>query len=290
MEQTMTQRFLRAAMLLLVTMLTVVTAWADNVTYIDANGTEQTVDATSITSATAAMGSADQTTWYYVSGTVENDNRIELSGTVNLILANGCDFKANHGLHLASGNTLNVYVQSALNGKLYAVNNNHDAAIGGNGGEDGENGTNGQDGGNVNIYGGVIDINGTLGGGNGGYGRGVVDHTERVSQWEPDDWDEYGNPISQHEVIIETDIYEGGTVGDGGNSGTICIYGGQVYIYGGDAAIGGGYGGWGNETTGSTGSGNVDLSWKNATDYVYIPYYNGTVTLQKPFTEEEHHV
>ena len=286
----MTQRFLRAAMLLLVTMLTVVTAWADNVTYIDANGTEQTVDATSITSTTTAMGTSGSTTWYYVSGTVENDNRIELSGTVNLILANGCDFKANHGLHLASGNTLNVYVQSALNGKLYAVNDNHHAAIGGNGGEDGENGTNGQDGGNVNIYGGVIEINGTLGGGNGGYGQGVYVRTDQVSQWVDDDWDEYGNPISQHEVFTDTDIYEGGIGGRGGNSGTICIYGGQVYIYGGDAAIGGGYGGWGNETTGSNGSGNVDLSWKNATDYVYIPYYNGTVTLQKPFTDEEHHV
>ena len=278
----------RLSMTLMLVMLTSLSAWADNVTFIDANGTEQTVDATSITSATAAMGSADQTTWYYVSGTVENDNRIELSGIVNLILANGCDFKANHGLHLASGNTLNVYVQSALNGKLYASYSVNDAAIGGNGGKNDVDGTNGEDAGNVNIYGGVIEINGNIGGGDGGNGYGVYLRTDQDSQWVVDGWDEYGNPINQHEEFTYTDIYEGGNGGDGGNSGTIYIYGGQVYIYGG--IIGGGRGGYGNETSGNDGSGTIYLSWKNATDYVHISGYNGTVTLQEDFTDEEHHV
>lgn len=73
-------------MLLLVTMFTIFAppseVWADNVTYINANGTEQTVDATAVTAETTAMGSAGQTTWYYVSGHVNNVNRIELAGTV----------------------------------------------------------------------------------------------------------------------------------------------------------------------------------------------------------------
>ncbi len=55
----------RIAFTLLLTVLTV-TAWADEVKYIDADGNEQTVDATAVTSETLEMGTAEAPSWYYV--------------------------------------------------------------------------------------------------------------------------------------------------------------------------------------------------------------------------------
>ena len=162
----------RLGMVLLVAvmMLTAQTAWAQDepepstVTYIDANGQQQEIDATAVTKVTAEterMGASNSETWYYVSGIVGNGYRIILSGTVNLILADGCEFRLAYGFHLAPGNTLNIFAQSEGNGYLFAP------SIGG----DGIN----ADAGDVNIYGGVIrvdNIGGVYGnnvdGGNGG--------------------------------------------------------------------------------------------------------------------------
>ncbi len=161
----------RIAFTLLLTVLTV-TAWADNVKYIDADGNEQTVDATAVTSETLEMGTAETTSWYYVENKVENYNRIELQGTVNLILCENCDFNANYGMHLPAGNTLNIYTQSDGNGDLNADCYGNDAAIGGNGGDnhEGADGEDGENAGDVNIYGGRLYISGPLGGGRGGDG------------------------------------------------------------------------------------------------------------------------
>ncbi|MBR7029980.1 MAG: hypothetical protein IKI06_01910 [Prevotella sp.] len=257
----MKQRILRAAMLLLVTMFTIFAppseVWADNVTYINANGTEQTVDATAVTDETTAMGSAGQTTWYYVSGHVNNVNRIELAGTVNLILVDNCNFYVGDGLHLSSGNTLNVYTQNGDNGLLRADKRNNDAAIGGNGGADavGQGGS-GEDAGDVNIYGGYVYAYGNLGGGDGGDGE--------------EDWQDAG--------------YIEGIGGNGGSAGNICIYGGKVYVY--NAMMGGGRGAYGNNAFGSDGGATISLSWTKNNNSVRANKYNGTVTLQKAFTDE----
>ena len=262
------------ALLLLLTM-TAQTAWADDVTYIDADGMECTVDATMIDYATTQMGSPGEETWYIVSDTVTIDNRIELQGTVNLILADECNFTASEGLHLTSGNTLNIYVQSLGNGRLYASSySGKDAAIGGNGGSnEDDQGGDGENAGNVNIFGGVIETNGNIGGGNGGEG--------------------YGEPTGDQDCDEETgdcrDIYDGGFGGNGGDGGTIYIYGGQINVSG---AIGGGYGGYGDEDWGNDGDGFIYLSWTKATDYVDVDIYeyHGMVTLQKPFMDEQYEV
>ena len=105
----------RAAVLLLVMMLTTATAWADNVTYFDptdaVNPTKTAENPTVITSETTEIGTADQTTWYYVSGTFTNYNRIEVKGTVNIILVDGCEFTVSKGIRVASTNALNIWAQ-----------------------------------------------------------------------------------------------------------------------------------------------------------------------------------
>ena len=163
----------RIAFTLLLTVLTV-TAWADEVKYIDADGNEKTVDATAVTSETLEMGTAEAPSWYYVEkeGNVDNYNRIELHGTVNLILCKDCIFNAYYGMHLPAGNVLNIYTQREGNGYLYASYSGNNAAIGGNGGDNHEDadGGDGENAGDVNIYGGQLSIYGPLGGGRGGDG------------------------------------------------------------------------------------------------------------------------
>ena len=132
--------------------------------YVDANGEEQLADATPVTGKTKKMGKAGETTWYSVSGYVEIDDRIELAGIVNLIIADNCDLYANNGMHLTEGNTLNVFTQSTGSGYLrpWSYDDNNNAAIGGNGGDDE---TDGENGGVINIYGGKFRCYGALGGG-----------------------------------------------------------------------------------------------------------------------------
>jgi 3',5'-cyclic AMP phosphodiesterase CpdA len=220
-------------------------------------------DALAITNSTTTIGTADTETWYYVSGKVTNTNRIEVSGTVNLILEDGCNFNVKTGIHVASGNALNIYAQSVANrGSLtadnYALPNY--AAIGGNGGISQQgNGTSGEAAGDITIYGGnITTTNGNIGGGDGGNGA-----------MEP------GEPN------------EPGCGGKGGN-GNVTIYSGYIRVNG---NIGGGKAGKGQNESGSddeyyygsNGSGTVYLSWTNTEDWICADNYYGTVTLQKDF-------
>lgn len=270
--QTTKRLFSKAATLLLMMVLTTATAWADAdviVKYLDptaAMGAQRksVTNPGQITAETTAIGTADTETWYYVSGEVTNNNRIEVSGTVNLILVDGCDFTVSKGIHVASGNALNIYAQSVANRGSLTANNyalpNY-AAIGGNGGDD-ANGTtagNGETAGDITIYGGTITTeNSNIGGGNGGNGYR-----------EPGEPDKPGNG------------------GNGGN-GNVTIYSGNITVSG---NIGGGSGGKGQDeygqddvNNGSNGGGTVNLSWTNTEDRIYANCYYGTVTLQKDFT------
>jgi hypothetical protein len=284
--------------MLVLALLMVTTAWADNVSYVNAGGTQQNVNATQVTGATTTMGTSNGTSWYYVTGDVTIYARVELAGTVNLILADGCNLYVTDGMHLPASNTLNIYAQSGGSGKLRTSQSGSDASIGGDGGTDMPmDGERGEDAGNINIYGGVIEVNGDLGGGMGGYGSAVVVGQDCQQQWigedctpVADEWDpETGEPTSWHDECVDiyedvyTDIYGGGIGGSGGDAGTICIYGGSVSVSG---AIGGGYGGGGFEQGGSDGSATILLSWTNPTDQIYAVRYNGTLTLQKAFTDK----
>ena len=223
--------------------------WAEpaNVNYFDptAAAGEQTKTASAIllNSGNTLLGSG----WYYVDGNISISDRITVMGTVNLILADGCEFEADAGIRVAEGNTINIYAQSAGDGcgKLTASGSN-DAAIGGNAGENKTDyGDPGENAGIINIYGGQVSAMtyGIIGGGCGGDG------------------------------------YKNG--GDGGNGGIISIYGGQV-----DAlVIGGGYGGFGDNQDGNDGDGTINLSWSSNADSIRVSNYYGTATLLKDFLD-----
>lgn len=202
--------------------------------------------------------------WYYVNDNVWIDNRITVNGTVNIILGDGCTLEVQKGIEVPEDKTLNIYAQSNGDGRGSLVtfvgeggeyHQGRDAAIGGDGGDDGYN--DGMKAGNINIYGGNIEAHGNIGGGNGG-------------------------DILQDEDI-EDDESRGG---DGGNSGHINIYGGYVSA---DGSIGGGYGGV-NENTGEEGEdgyGEIYLSWSDLSDRIHAHSFNGDVTFQKDFVNED---
>ena len=90
------------------------------------------------------------------------DKRITVSGTVNLILCDGCTLEAKEGIDVGKGHTLNIFAQSEGNniGVLKARTTLSNAAgIGG--------GQVGAPGGTVNIHGGKVEASGGL------YGAGI---------------------------------------------------------------------------------------------------------------------
>ncbi len=165
--------------------------------------------------------------WYAVSGTVTIDQPITVTGAVNLILTDGCDLTAAKGIVVTDGNSLTIYAQSKNGGTLNATGTTDDsgnasAGIGGS--------TSSFDSGSITIYGGIINATG-----------GVANNN-------------FGNPNYGGAGI-------GGSTtssGNGGNSGTIEIYGGTITANSGEgsstgAGIGGG--GGGNGKNGGDGSG-----------------------------------
>ena len=113
-----------------------------------------------ITRITTSIGSTGET-WYIVSGTVTNTNRIAVNGTVNLILEDGCSFTATKGIRVEEDNRLNIYAQSAGSGcgALIAQAEGNDASIGSNGGSDSDLYTpanKATNAGHITIYGGSI--------------------------------------------------------------------------------------------------------------------------------------
>ena len=130
----------RAAMTLLLLLVTSTTVWAQtSASYRAYNtGTKafETLTAnncTAVTSSTTTMGANNTVTWYVVSSNVTVNSRIEVCGTVNLILADGFSLTASQGLHAPNGVTLNIFGQSSDTGQLSAAWADCDkAGIGGN--------------------------------------------------------------------------------------------------------------------------------------------------------------
>ena len=151
--------------------------------------------------------------WYAVSGTVTIDQPITVNGEVHLILTNGCTLTAEKGIVVTSTNSLTIYAQSGGTGTLNATgttdsSNNASAGIGGS--------TDSLNSGAITIHGGVINATGGSTGSNGYGGAGIGGGTSKSA--------------------------------NGGNSGTIIIYGGTVTANNGaggipGAGIGGGGGG-----------------------------------------------
>ncbi len=144
---------------------------ADGVSYIDENGVKKTYTGayTEVTSALTSWSNG----WYVVNGAVTIGSRITVSGTVNLILADGAQFTASQGIAVNSGNTFIIYAQSedeATMGKLTATGRGNEAGIGGN---------KSNNSGAITINGGVINAVGGsnasgLGGGSAGAGNVTI--------------------------------------------------------------------------------------------------------------------
>ncbi|MBQ9904184.1 MAG: hypothetical protein IJM47_05300, partial [Synergistaceae bacterium] len=215
-----------------------VPAFADLVSYIERSwdgskvvSTDKQVNATPVTSNTTSFTNNG---WYVVKTNVEINERINVSGTANLILADGATLTNDKGIEVAEGNTLNIYGQANDTGTFsaYLDENSRDpvsgAAIGG--GSDYSSVT--APAGTITIHGGTI----TADGGSNGAGIGGGDNGS-------------GGTIT---------IYGGSVIGYGGygagigggyngSGGIITIYGGTVAAEGGNygAGIGGGYTGSG---------------------------------------------
>ena len=192
-----------------------------SVSYCDENGAEHTANCNGvITQANIGNYGILTTGWYAVEGTVTGDNRIEVQGTVNLILEDGCSFTVNGGIEVNVGNALTIWGQQKGNGKLKAQNVvNYCAGIGGG---------DGKSGGNITINGGIIQSEGRFrGAGIGGGSRGA------------------GGIITINNGEIQSKGgYSGAGIGGGGGGagGTITINAGKIQSEGGygGAGIGGG--------------------------------------------------
>lgn len=271
-----------------------------NTNYIAADGTSQSQPAKELTSSDHELTSG----WYVVSEDVAFSNRIVVSGTVNLILADGKTLTASAGVNVPENSSLIIWGQSSGTGKLTAQPGvSNQAAIGG--GNEGGEGVN-NSAGTITIYGGKVTATSWAGagiGGGGTYVKGGVLHGSS------------GGTVNIYGGTVTAQGGMGAAIG--GSSGctgfTVNIYGGTINATSGAmaAAIGGG-----DQSTGGTvnihggnitanaidlgggstdgfgiGSGpsykslaTVNLSWTNATDHITATSYNGTVNLLKDFT------
>jgi len=114
---------------------------------------------TSVTSSTTTMGADNTVTWYTVDDNATVSSRIEVAGTVNLVLCNDKTLTASQGLHVPSGVTLNIYGQSGGTGALIATWSGNDKA--------GIGGDNNEGGGTITIHGGNVTAS------SGGYAAGI---------------------------------------------------------------------------------------------------------------------
>ena len=237
-------------------------AEATDVKYLDENGGEQTCP-----SATVVDGSTTtwNNGWYVVNSTLTIDGRIEVTGDVHLILADGCTLNASQGINVSDSNSLTIYAQSAGEnmGVLTANGGGRQAGIGGGEGQS-----------NVNIIingGKVTATGGTNGAGiGGGYGGSDVDITINGGRVTANGGD------------------DGAGIGGGhkGSNVNITINGGRVTATGGISAagIGGGYRGSdvfitinGGRVTATGDSSAVGIGGGNGGKNVDITIKGGTV-------------
>lgn len=121
-----------AVVILAVLGLTKVTVKAANVTYIDADGNEQTVDATPVDPST--VGTTGLTVGWWVLNQDINAGRIDVNGDVHLILGNGCTLTSAAGIILGDADAnLTIYAQTldtTVAGAIVATAQTPGAAIG----------------------------------------------------------------------------------------------------------------------------------------------------------------
>ncbi len=280
--------------------------------YIDRNGELQSLVATRITSNTTEMTDG----WYVVNENVTDNNRISVSGSVNLILADGAKLTAPNGIGVIGENSLTIWEQLNKTGELQiSVSDYYKAGIGG------ENNINT---GTIIINGGIINSTGGPGaaGIGGGYSAGgiVTINGGTVTATGGDSAAAIGGGCRGSNITVTinggtvtaTASRDGAGIGSGyyGNNVSVTINGGTVVAFGkGNAAgIGGGENSPANVTV--TGgdiqalSGNVNVGIGGGygsiesdsnisvtyTDDISIraAAYYGNLTLEKALTDSGH--
>ena len=223
----------RAAMTLLLLLVTSTTVWAQtSASYRAYNAGTKTYETrtanscTAVTAETTTMGTAGNETWYVVNSNVTVNSRIEVCGTVNLILADGFSLTASQGLHAPNGVTLNIFGQSSDTGQLSAAWADCDkAGIGGN---------NNEVGGTITIHGGHVSA--STGGYAAGLGGGVNGNGGHITI--------YGGYVTASSGCFGAGI-GGGRLANCGNvtivGGTIIATAGTGASYDDSKAIGAGY-------------------------------------------------
>lgn len=213
---------------LLSTLLQVAAAAEVITTYVDVNGVTQIVSATQITADTTTLSSG----WYVADSSFTRDKVMTVSGSANLIIADGVYIGASEmvldtNIIVSGSNSLTIYGQALGTGRLYIRGGPHGACIGGV-----ENGTVGT----ITINGGTFELGGWYGSGLGG-AAGSIGGTIIIN----------GGTIQARGGI------DCAGIGSGLNAsgGSITINGGSVTAFGGvsGSGIGGGRGGSGWNVT-----------------------------------------
>ena len=213
-------------------------------------------DYTLVASTDTAWGAAGETTWYVADGDVSISNRVDVNGSVNLLLKDDCELRPNF-IIISAGSTLTIYAQTEgeTAGKLVC---DGIGTVGStliiHGGTVNATGTIGagiggrsrcEQGGTVTIYGGTVTATGNQGAGIGG-GAGIGDGGGGQ-----------GGTVTIYGGTVTATGYQGAGIGGGsssrvdtnvnvidsscGNGGTVTIYGGTVNASGTNGAgIGGG--------------------------------------------------
>ena len=199
---------------------------------VEKTGDDACTDYTVVTDSTK-----DWTTGWYVvdSDVITISDRIEVTGTVNLILKDGAKLTAQKGINVETVNTLNIYAQSAGTGKLEATGvDARNSGIGGNGNDHTKD-----SGGTITINGGIINATGgkwAAGIGCGGFNKSLLGGTITIN----------GGTVN----ATGGDNGAGIGGGDAAQGAVVTINGGIVNANGyGGAGIGGGYRGDGNSVT-----------------------------------------
>ncbi len=257
-------------------LFTTINFMAQDVNYLDAEGNKQTLSSGSYW--TIASQNTFSNGWFVLDKSITIDERINISGTVHLILKDGCTLTATKGIHLKEDNTLHIYGQENGTGKLTAGPS--DSYLAGIGGDNHERaGTLIVNGGDVEATAGFSAAG--IGGGAQGYWAGDYGHGGIVV-------------INGGTVYAKGNQYGAG-IGGGGNhkyantaipgeGGSVTINGGNVTAIGGDE---GGYGIGPGRSSGNEGeAGTLSLGWRNKTDRIDISSVKAEVILNSEFVYE----
>ena len=242
----------RAAMLLLVMMLTTVTAWADNVT--------------PLTSSTTSWTNGNT---YVTNGDVTIEGRITVKGDVTLKLTDGYTLTAPNGIEVRVGNSLTIEGGTNGTGTL-TIEGGTRAGIGGGYVKTLPAGKIPTQYGDITINGGIVNVQG----GNQCAGIGGDFNSEL---------DGNGTITINGGIVNATGGTYAAGIGGGcgsnkggayGGCGAIVINGGQVTATGGGDGPGIGPGKDGDDNT----SGSLVLGWTNTSDFIRVTGVKSSVT------------